>query len=408
MNVDDADTLRRFLAQIQGQSNVTLFPTPQQDQPAGGQGPTLDTVGRERADKRADKRTDEHDGTTTPPSAAVAGQDNHLLASPEAQPKPSPHSGLRAPVNSPKTAASSPRLAAVNTHNEDVGEAITKYINTISSSPLSESIWAPKSARYKPSVLSGARSTNVLTPIKAVEPNPATNETFDRMSFKAADLDHGTTENLIGDHVTQSMSNVLANETQGAKVDNVVHAKSEKAGGDAFKPLSQTETVANVQNYQVKSTRVSEEDRAGTAPNGGVGKENTAPSTPKANLPPHLRAPRVSSQQSIKAETNVPSSKEPDLDATSMIANTSSTKNTQAISVADEKAMVATGPARSKILTDSSPEKENLEHKAVFNAWPALEERRRPGMSPQFVPCGGCLPPNSRRGTYGHYQRHAS
>ena len=35
---------------------------------------------------------------------------------------------------------------------------------------LSESVWAPVSARYKPSVLSGARSTGVLTPIKAAAP----------------------------------------------------------------------------------------------------------------------------------------------------------------------------------------------------------------------------------------------
>ena len=406
MNVDDADTLRRFIAQIQGRADrsdpntVTSSPTPQQDRPAKGHGPTLDTVGSEHAD--------EHDGTTTPPHATVTGQDNHHLASPEAQPKPSPHSGLRAPVNSPKTAASSPRLAAANTHNEDVGEAITKYINALNSSPLSESMWAPKSARYKPSTLSGARSANVLTPIKAVEPNPAINETFDRMSFKAADPDHEASENLIGEHVALSMSTVLPNNTHGAKVDDVVHVKSEKASDETSKPLSQNETVANIQSDQVKPVRVSEEDLTDTAPDEGVGKENTAPSTPNANLPPHLRATRVPSQQSIKAEIKVPSSEEPGPDVTSTIANTSSIKNTQATTVGDEKAMVTTGPARTKVLTDPSPEKEDLEHKAVFNAWPALEERRRPGMYPQFLVCGGCLPKVSRRGTYGHHQRPAS
>ena len=394
MNVDDADTLRRFIAQIQGRADrsdpntVTSFPTPQQDQPAKGNGPALDTVGSEHAD--------EHDGTTTPPNVTVTGQDNHLLVSPEAQLKPSPRSGLRAPVNSPKTAASSPRLAAINAHNEDVGDAISEYIKGLNSSPLSESMWAPRSARYKPSTLSGARSANVLTPIKAVEPNPATNETFDRMSFKAADPDHETSENLIGEHVALSMSTVLANNIHGAKVDDVVHTKSEKAGDEAFKHLSQNETVANIQSDQIKPVGVSEEDLADTAPDDGVGKENTAPSTPKANLPPHLRATRVSSQQSIKAETKVPSSEKFSPDVTSTIAHTSSIKNTQATTVGDEKGMVSTGPARTKALTDPSPEKEDLEHKAIFNAWPALEERRRPGMFPQFLLCGGCLPENSR------------
>ena len=406
MNVDDADTLRRFIAQIQGRADpsdpntVTSSSTPQQDRPAKGHGPILEIVGSEHAD--------EHDGITTPPNATVTGQDNHLLASPEAQPKPSPHSGLRAPVNSPKTAASSPRLTAANTHNEDVGDAISDYIKGINSSPLSESMWAPRSARYKPSTLSGARSANVLTPIKAVEPNPATNETFDRMSFKAADPDHETSENLIGEHVALSMATVPANNTRGAKVDDVVHAKSAKASDEAFKALSQNETVANIQSDQVKPVRVSEEDLADTAPDEGVGKENTAPSTPKANLPPHLRASRVSSQQSIKAETKVPSSEELGPDVTSTIASTGSIKNTQATTVGDEKAMDSTGPARTKALTDPSPEKEDLEHKAVFNAWPALEERRRPGMFPLSLPCGGCLPENSRRGTYGHHQRPAS
>ena len=385
MNVDDAESLRRFIAQIQGRTDypepntVTLSPTPQHARSAKAHGPIPDTVGNEHAD--------EHDGTITSPNAIVTGQDNHLLASPEAQPKPSPHSGLRAPVNSPKTAASSPRLAATNTHNEDVGEAITNFINTLNSIFFLLFMCAPRSSRYKPSTLSGARSANVLTPIKAVNPNPALNETFDRMSFKAADPDHETSKNLIGEHVT---TKVLANNTHGGKVDDVVHAKPAKASDEAFKALSQNKTAANIQSDQVKPAQPSEEGLTDTAPDEGVEKENTAPSTPEVNLPPHLRATRVSSQQSIKAQTKVPSSEKLGPDVASTIANTSSTKETQATTVGDEKAMVSTGPARSKALTNPSPEKEDLEHKAVFSAWPALEERRRPGMFPQFLHCGGC------------------
>ena len=194
-------------------------------------------------------------------------------------------------------------------------------------------MWAPRSARYKPSTLSGARSANVLTPSKAVKPNPATNETFDRMSFRAAD---------------------------------------------------------NVQSDQVQPVRVSEGGLADPAPDEGVGKENTAPSTPKSKLAPHLLATRVSSQESIKAEGKVPSSEGLGPDATSTIGSIKSTQAT--------KAMVSTGPEG----------KEDLEHKAVFSAWPALEERRRPGMFPQFLPCADCLPENSRRGTDCRHQRPAS
>ena len=410
MNVDDTDTLRCFIAQIQGQfhgwtdrsnpNTVTSSPTPQQGRSAKGQGPSLDTGGTEHAD--------EHNGTTIPPNATVTGQGNHLLTSPDTQPKPSPHSGLRAPANSPKTAASSPYLAAANTHNEDVGDAISEYIKGLNSSPLSESMWAPRSARHKPSTLSGARSASVFTPIKAVEPNPATNETFDRMSFKAADPDSETSGNLIGEPGALSMSTVVANSIYGAKVDDVVHTNSEKAGDEAFKPLSQNKTVANIQIDQVEPVRMIEEDLADTAHDEGVGKENTAPSTTKANLPPHLRATQVSSQQSIKGETKVPSSEKLGPDVTSTVAHISPIKNTQATAIQDEKAMVTSGPARTKALADPSPEEEDLKHKAVFSAWPRLEERRRPGIFPQLLPCGGCLPENSRRGTYGHHQRPAS
>ena len=54
--------------------------------------------------------------------------------------------------------------------------------------PLSESIWAPKHLPHQQSLLKGPRTpSRDLTPIKAVEPNPAINDTFTRMSFKAAD-----------------------------------------------------------------------------------------------------------------------------------------------------------------------------------------------------------------------------
>ena len=392
MGLDDVDAIRRFISQIKGQADrsdpntVISPPTSQHDGPANEDGPALDTFDSEHTDKNV--------GTTTPPNSTISGQDNNHLISPEAQPKPSPHfSGLRAPTNTPKTAASSPRLTAANNHNEDVAEAFSDYINRAISRPLSESMWAPGFARYKPSTLGGARSTNVLTPIKAVEPNPIINDTFDRMSFKAADSNHKISESLIGDHVTQSLSSKplpslikqlpsLADmKTQGPEVNELVQAKFEKASDGDFKPFAHTETAVNVQSSQIKADRVSKEDLADSAPNDGVGKENDAPSTPKANLPPHLWATQVSSQKIIKAETKIPSSGGLGPDTTGKNAYPGLFKDIQAATDENET-KVTTGPASTKPLAASSRGEENLEHKTIFNAWPKSEERSRSGMLP--------------------------
>ena len=197
--------------------------------------------------------------TKTPPPSNLALQ-NHLT-SPEPHPKPSPHiSGLRAPNNTPKTAASSPFLAAVITHNEDVADALGDYVNNMEGRPLSESMWAPGygSARHKPTVLSGNRSAQVLTPIKAVDHNPSINDTFDRMSFKVADPNHKVDENLIGDRVTQSLfsktpplfvnkSSVLPDQVHGDEV-NHVQAKLEAASDEHLEPSAHTDTTKKVQS----------------------------------------------------------------------------------------------------------------------------------------------------------------
>lgn len=381
------------------------------------------------------------EGAKTPPNATVADQDHHHLASPEAHPKPSPHfSGLKAPFNTPKTAASSPRLLAAKTHNEDVAEALADYVNTVNSRPLSESIWAPGSGRYKPSMLGGPRSTGVLTPIKAVEPNPAINDTFDRMSFKAADSDPKTDENLIGDRVTRSVVSkapsskvtqpyVLADKLQGGKVDDVVRAKLEKASDEDFETPPQTETMERVKRVQVKIDEASKEDLPNTAHTDQVGKEHDAPSTPKASVPLHLRATRVSGQKSVKAETKLPYSESLGPVVTSNTADIGSVKDAVPRDANDVEPKATTGPAHEKPLTmpssasenvgsvkdivrtyttngaesktttvptrtkpmiGPSSASENLEHKVYFNDWPKLEERSRPGTFHRTSPSTNC------------------
>ena len=390
--MDDANTIRRFVMQIKGQSGqsdlntLTSPPTSQHDRPADEQGSKIDSVGSKLTDE-----DDKFHSATTPPHATVADQDDYHLASPEAQPKPSPHvSGLRAPYNTPKTAASSPRLAAANTHNQDVADAFTEYVNTVNSRPLSESMWAPGSARYKPSTLSAARSTNVLTPIKAVELNPALNDTFDRMSFKAADPNHKIGQNLVGDRVTRheiskpppslaNRSSVLGDKPN----EDVVQAKLEKASDESLESLAHTETVAKVQKVQVEPDRLSKSDLADTLSTEGVGKENAVPSTQKASLPPHLRATRISSQKPIKAETGMPRSEGLGPDVATKFADPGSIKDVVRATKTEDKPRVTTGSGGTKPLADPLTENENLEHKAIFTAWPTSEERSRPSKFPR-------------------------
>lgn len=396
MALDDADTIRRFILQIKGQSGqsdldtLTSSPTSQHDRPADEQDLTVSTVGN-----KLTGMFDKSGGAITPPHAAVDGQDNHHLISPEAHPKPSPHlSGLRAPFNTPKTAASSPRMAAANTHNEDVADAFSQYVNTVNSRPLSESIWAPGSARHRSSTLSVARSANVLTPIKAVEHNPAINDTFNRMSFKAADPNHKIGENLIGDRVTRSATSeppdsvanhlpVHADKTHEEKVDDALQGKLEKAGDESLEMPARIETVGKLQKVHFKSDELSKKDPKATVSTEGVGKENAAPSTSKADLPPHLRATRISDQKPTTTEIKMPRFEELGSDVTTEITKTGSSKDT----ANGDEPKVTIGPVTTKpqlAPPGRSSEIEDLEHKAIFNAWPVSDQRSRPGGFPKL------------------------
>ena len=385
MALDDADTIRRFISQIKGQSNLSSLNTVT----------SPSTTQHEQAADEYNKS----ESVKTPPQGTVAGQDDYHLTSPEAHPKPSPHvSGLKAPFNTPKTAASSPRLAAANTHNEDVADAFSEYVNTLNSRPLSESMWAPLSTRHKPSTLGGARSANVLTPIKAVEPNPAINDTFDRMSFKAADSGHKVDENLIGDHVTKSpffkaphssvnQRSILAYNTRGDKANGVAQAKLEKKVDEDFKRPAQDTPVEKVQKVQFQADEVGKEDSPNTAHTEEVGKENNAPPVPQADIaPPHLRATRFASQKPVKAETRLPPHKELGPVAMSKTADISSVKDGVQAPTRDIETTVTTNAAGTKPVTDLSSGTEDLEHKTFFNSWPKQEEKARPGNFQQNSP----------------------
>ncbi|KAF6224921.1 hypothetical protein HO133_010115 [Letharia lupina] len=396
MALDDAESLRRFISQMKGQPTQHDQPD-QPDQLANGHGPSADTVADGKHISEGNKSQGED--AKTAPHARVAAQNHSDQTSPDPHPKPSPHiSGLTAPYNTPKTAASSPRLPAVNNHNQDVADAFSDYVNNMHGRPLSESMWAPPSARYKPSMPRGAPATKVLTSINAIEPNPAMNDTFHRMSFKAADPNHKVGENLIGDHVTQSLfsktspssvnkSSLLVEKIPEDKVDDVL-VKPEAASDEAFESPAHTDVVE---------------------------KENDAHSTSKAYLPPHLRTVRDSSQKSdfstrvpaqkadefspskssptapssdqnpapsestVEAETTAPCPGGLSPDVTSKAADSNTVKDAVRAATTGVEPQVITGPVGAKPLKGAS-ESENLEHKTFFNAWPELEERSKPGV----------------------------
>ena len=331
----------------------------------------------------------EHDwGVITPPrSSTLSGEHRDHAMPSEDFLKPSPSlAGLKAPHNTPKTAASSPRLTAGNTHNEDVAEALSDYVSTLDGRSLSDSIWAPGSAGYKTSKLGGRRSTSNFSPVKFVEPNPAINDTFDRMSFKAADPDYKIGKSLIGDHNTKNLfSNAqpsfvnkfsfVENKSLDGKVEGV-QAKSE-VSEEEFEPVAHLDSDAKVRSGTDDAGKTDLKTQADTI----TERETAAPSPSKANLAPHLRAMRASGQKS-DSSTPVPTPKTSE-------GQSSEPLQTPQLSVPsppaiDTEAKVTVQPVGAQPLKDKSVN-EDLEHKTFFNAWPKLDARDKPGIVAQLA-----------------------
>lgn len=377
----DGDNVRRFISQMKGQleypslTTINSSPTTQHDQKANGTSSTVDTTENKHI---SDYNTS--GGAKTPPRATVASQDHHQMTS-------SPHiSGITAPQNTPKTAVSSPHLTNMNTHNQDVADAFSDFVNNMNGRPLSESMWAPGSTRDKPSMRSGARSAKFLTPVKTLEPNPAINDTFDRMSFKAADADHRAGKNLIGEHNTQSLFSkappsfvnklsLLPTKIHGDKVDDV-QVKPEAESDENLKPSAHTESVEKV---QAKASRANEEKLSNIAYTDRVKEESDVSSTSKAYMPPHLRATRGSSQNSVKTETNLSYAEDISPVVTSKTADSDAAKDAIRAATNGVESKIITDSADTKPLTDVSAQSESLEHQTFFKTWPKLEERSRPG-----------------------------
>ena len=140
---------------------------------------------------------------------------------PERQPYPSPQvGGLRPPHDTPFPRPLSPLNVPSphedhTEHNLEVGGALQNFVKNLKGRPLEDSFWAPGGSGYRASPLSESRppsqpSSRNLMSTRLVTPGPATNDSFERMSFKAADHDNKVGVNIFGDHLTRSTRSVSA------------------------------------------------------------------------------------------------------------------------------------------------------------------------------------------------------
>ena len=209
VGVDSAETINRFIAQMRS-SNKSSFgaaATPTQTSPESvpkqrnGTMFTDEDVFNGAAGHRTapiDIPTTRSSHSTTPNRNSPASPTNHPVTSPQG-------SGVRPPQNTPKTNPASPRVTPARTYDDELAEVshvVSTIVGTLDSKPLSQSIWAPLSGEYRRSSLSTfSTPPRDLTPVRVVEANPAINDSFTRMSFKAADSDHEIGRPLIGEHL---------------------------------------------------------------------------------------------------------------------------------------------------------------------------------------------------------------
>ena len=321
VGVDDAETIRRFIAGMNSPVQSTSTAT----SPAE---PSVST---------------QQSGGTEPASPKIHPVTSPLLT------------GLQAPHNTPRTVPASPRTGPRQTHDEDVGDALYNFVQGIQGLPLSESIWAPRSAKYQPSPLGGSPSKS-LTTVRAVEANPAINDSFARMSFKAADSDYE-----VGDPLGKSPSNDDEGKgTSPSKKENVELRPKDTAVPPHLRtpdklprpvPKSLIEQMSESVNQLAGKKSGSEPIRPDTIENRSLPEL----AVDFSEAPPSSSRGGPVPQESTSATTRLPSLASP---------------------------VKATSPGTTKP-TEKTPapigEPQNLEKELYFKKWPKTEQRDRPG-----------------------------
>lgn len=212
VGVDSAETISRFIAQMRSGSNISSGAAviPRQAAPESVPEQLNDTVftNGNFSGRAAVNRSEPTDIPITRSSHSTTPNRNSP-ASPGHQATTSPHfDGLRPPQNTPKTNPASPRVSSGRSYDDELAEVshvVSTIVGTLDTKPLSQSIWAPKSGeKHRSSLSTFSTPSRDLTPVRVVEANPAINDIFTRMSFKAADSDHKIGRPLIGEHLYKS------------------------------------------------------------------------------------------------------------------------------------------------------------------------------------------------------------
>ena len=275
MDVDDPESIRRFIQNMRSPStssqNAVEEPADQlEDGEVKIASPPPESIDDFDVDNIGTPMTPVvepplDDDCTTP-----------VFSSPECHPRPSPHyHGLMPPYNTPLAVPASPRPIANNDESTiqnptAVGEALYEYMQNIDGVPLSESMWAPQNRTHGQSLLKGPRVpvNQDLTTVKVVEHNAAINDTFSRMSFKAADASTQTTWSPAKGASVRPPC--IVNDTYSAKVSD--SAPQSKASDDVS-TASQRSAAPPKQRKQKKQDYALQREQPRT------GKEQLRPNT---------------------------------------------------------------------------------------------------------------------------------
>ena len=315
VGVDSAETINRFIAQMRSGSNTpsgaAVIPRQaspesvpeQRDDPVFANGNVSNRATVHRTEP-IDIPITRSSHSTTPNRNSPASPGHHATTSPHV-------SGLRPPQNTPKTTPASPRVSPGRSYDDelaDVSHVVSTIVGTLDTKPLSQSIWAPKSGEYHRSSL-GAFSTpsRDLTPVRVVEANPAINDSFTRMSFKAAGSDDEIGRPLIGEHLYKSPPSKSASKrmrrfpsrSQNLEAEIVPMADSGivKASHSAANGSPTLRADGNKVRFQASPSP--ETPKPLTFSN-LIQKESAAsPSAHNSSFPPHIRTTSNSSQATI-------------------------------------------------------------------------------------------------------------
>ncbi len=319
VGVDSSETINRFIAQMRSSSNTSsgapVIPT----QIPPGSGP-------EQRDETIFTNGDVSNGATvhrTEPigipitrSSHSTTPDRNSSAPPGHHPMTSPHvSGLEPPQNTPKTNPASPRMSPARSYDDELAEVshvVSTIVGTLDTKPLSQSIWAPLSSKYRRSSLSAySTPTRDLTPVRVVEANPAINDSFTRMSFKAADSDHEIGSPLIGEHLYKPSPSKSASKqikgtpSRGQRLEAEIVPMADrgiiKASHSAADGSPALRADGNKVRFQVSP---SSETSKPLAFFDSIQKESAAsPSAHNSSLPPHMRTGSHSPQATFGSTT---------------------------------------------------------------------------------------------------------